>query len=130
MKAAINGTLNFSVLDGWWREGFNGHNGWAIGTDQDYADPYQQDEADAHSLYDSLENEIIPLYYQNRAADGLPSEWIGRIKESIRTLAPQFSTRRMLKEYITGMYIPSIKSTQSQPLPVTGQEESEAEEEV
>jgi starch phosphorylase len=109
MKAALNGTLNFSVLDGWWREGYNGKNGWAIGTDQDYADPYEQDERDAASLYDTLENEIVPLYYE-RGADGLPSEWIARLKECIRTLAPQFSTRRMLKEYITGMYIPAISS--------------------
>jgi glycogen phosphorylase len=109
MKAALNGTLNFSVLDGWWREGYNGKNGWAVGTDQDYADPYQQDEADSKSLYDTLENEIIPLYYQNRAADGLPSEWIARVKECIRTLAPQFSTRRMVKEYLTTMYIPAMR---------------------
>ena len=110
MKAALNGALNFSVLDGWWREGYNGHNGWAIGDDADFADPYQQDEADARCIYDTLENEIIPLYYNNRAADGLPSEWIARIKESIRTLAPQFSTRRMVKEYVTSMYVPAMES--------------------
>jgi glycogen phosphorylase len=110
MKAAFNGTLNFSVLDGWWREGYNGRNGWAIGTDAEYPDPYQQDEADGLDLYDKLENEIIPLYYQNRGADGLPNEWIARIKECIRTLVPQFSTRRMLKEYVTQMYIPAMKS--------------------
>ena len=110
MKAALNGALNFSVLDGWWREGYNGNNGWAIGTDHEYSDPNQQDEADANSLYETLENEIIPLYYQNREADGLPSEWIARIKESIRTLAPQFSTRRMVKEYVTSMYAPAMES--------------------
>ncbi len=110
MKAAINGTLNFSVLDGWWREGYNGQNGWAIGSDRDLGDPYQQDEADAHDLYNTLENEIIPLYYQNRGVDGLPGEWIARIKQCIRTLAPQFTTRRMLKEYITGSYIPAMES--------------------
>jgi starch phosphorylase len=125
MKAALNGALNFSVLDGWWREGFNGRNGWAIGTEQDYADPNHQDEVDAASMYDTLENEIIPLYYQNRAADGLPSEWIARIKENIRTLAPQFSTRRMLKEYVTEMYIPGIDSQEGEAaslrrMPVTG----------
>jgi starch phosphorylase len=70
-------------------------------------------------MYDTLENEIIPLYYQNRAADGLPSEWIARIKENIRTLLPQFSTRRMLKEYITGMYVPAIDSQEGVP-PVVG----------
>jgi starch phosphorylase len=117
MKAALNGTLNFSVLDGWWREGYNGKNGWAIGTDQEYSDAYQQDEADAHSLYETLEDEIIPMYYQNRAADGLPSEWIARIKECIRTLAPQFSTRRMVKEYVTGMYVPAMQGAAALPVP-------------
>jgi starch phosphorylase len=110
MKAAMNGVLNFSVLDGWWREGYNGRNGWAIGDEKEYQDPYQQDEIDAHSLYDTLENEIIPLYYANRGADDLPTEWIARMKESIRTLAPQFSTRRMLTEYVNGMYIPGMNA--------------------
>lgn len=109
-KAALNGVLNFSVLDGWWREGYNGQNGWAIGRDVDYDDPEIQDEEDAESLYDVLENEIIPLYYQIRTSDGLPGEWLARMKESIRTLAPQFSMRRMLKEYIEGLYLPALQS--------------------
>ena len=109
MKAAINGVLNFSVLDGWWREGYNGRNGWAIGDDRDYDDPEQQDEADAESLYDILENEIIPLYYHKRASDGLPGDWIAMMKESIRTVAPQFSTRRMVKEYLEQFYLPIMQ---------------------
>jgi glycogen phosphorylase len=108
MKAAMNGTLNFSVLDGWWREGFNGNNGWAIGTEQEYASQEEQDDADAANLYDTLENEIIPLYYSNRSSDGLPHGWVGRVKECIRTLAPQFSTRRMLKEYLAQAYLPAM----------------------
>jgi starch phosphorylase len=108
-KAALNGVLNFSVLDGWWREGYNGQNGWAIGKDVDYDNPDMQDEADAESLYDILENEIIPLYYQERSSDGLPGDWIARVKESIRTLAPQFSMRRMLKEYVERMYLPAME---------------------
>jgi starch phosphorylase len=107
-KAAINGVLNFSCLDGWWREGFNGRNGWAIGDEIDRQDTNEQDELDAASLYDTLEKEIIPLYYANRSADNLPNEWVGMIKESIRTLAPQFSTRRMLKEYMNQMYLPGM----------------------
>ncbi|NMB55155.1 MAG: glycosyltransferase family 1 protein [Leptolinea sp.] len=107
-KAAINGVLNFSCLDGWWREGFNGRNGWAIGDELDRQDTNEQDELDAASLYDTLEKEIIPLYYANRSADNLPNEWVGMIKESIRTLAPQFSTRRMLKEYMNQMYLPGM----------------------
>ncbi|HLE51131.1 MAG TPA: alpha-glucan family phosphorylase [Anaerolineales bacterium] len=110
MKAAMNGVLNFSVLDGWWREGYNGQNGWAIGADKDYEDPNQQDQVDAESLYDILENQIIPLYYQERSSDGLPGEWIGCMKQSIRTLAPQFSARRMVKEYIERLYLPALQS--------------------
>ncbi|MEJ2709764.1 MAG: alpha-glucan family phosphorylase [Anaerolineales bacterium] len=108
-KAALNGVLNFSVLDGWWREGYNGQNGWAIGKDMDYDDTQKQDEADAESLYDVLENEIIPLYYQIRSSDGLPGDWIARMKESIRTLAPQFSMRRMVKEYSERLYLPAMQ---------------------
>ncbi len=111
MKAALNGVLNFSVLDGWWREGYNGSNGWAIGQDVDlYADPQVQDEADALSLYDIIENEIVPLYYDQRSGDNLPCDWIARMKESIRTLGGQFSTRRMLKEYMTSYYDSAMHS--------------------
>ncbi len=106
-KAALNGVLNFSVLDGWWREGYNGHNGWAIGDDMDYDDPNRQDEADSESLYETLEGEIIPLYYKMRSSDGLPGDWLARVKESIRTLTPQFSARRMLVDYIEDLYLPA-----------------------
>jgi glycogen phosphorylase len=107
MKAALNGVLNFSVLDGWWREGYNGFNGWAIGEDRDYEDYEKQDEADAEHLYSTLENQIIPLYYQERSSDGLPGDWIERMQESIRTLSPQFSMRRMVKDYTERLYIPA-----------------------
>ena len=109
MKAALNGTLNFSILDGWWREGYNGSNGWAIGDETDFDDPNEQDAKDAASLYDVLEHEIIPLYYQNRAMGDASPEWMAKIKENIRTLAWQFSTRRMLKDYMSKMYIPALK---------------------
>lgn len=102
-KAAINGVLNFSILDGWWREGFNGNNGWAIGEDRNYEDTEVQDEIDAENLYQTLEEEVIPLYYQ-RSADNLPREWLGRVRQSIITLAPRFSMRRMVKEYVSEMY--------------------------
>ncbi len=105
-KAAMNGVINFSVLDGWWREGFNGANGWSIGDDQVYENSDQQDAADANNLYDTLENKIVPLYYQDRSADGLPSDWIAMMKESMRTLTPRFSIRRMVKEYTERMYLP------------------------
>jgi starch phosphorylase len=109
-KAALNGVLNFSVLDGWWREGYNGQNGWAIGDDTDYMDSNQQDDADANSLYETMENEIIPLYYEARSADNLPVDWIAREKESIRTLVPQFCTRRMVKEYMNDLYQPAMNA--------------------
>jgi starch phosphorylase len=106
-KAALNGVLNFSVLDGWWREGYNGQNGWAIGTDEDYSDPQLQDDADANSLYEILENQIIPLYYRERSADGLPVDWITMMKESLKTLSPRFSVQRMIKDYTSRMYFPT-----------------------
>jgi starch phosphorylase len=102
-KAALNGVLNCAVLDGWWREGYNGRNGWAIGEDREWEDGEAQDAADAESLYQILENEVIPLYYE-RSADELPYEWLGWVKESISSLAPQFSMRRMMKEYVDIMY--------------------------
>jgi len=109
MKAALNGVLNFSVLDGWWREGYNGHNGWAIGDDIIRDDDLEkQDEMDALSLYDTLENEIVPMYYEQRSADNLPGEWIAHMKENIRTLAGQFSMRRMVKEYVNQYYYPAL----------------------
>lgn len=111
-KAALNGALNFSILDGWWREGYNGANGWAIGTDASHPDHKFQDDMDAESLYNILENEIIPLYYE-RSANDLPLKWIGRMKESIRTLAPEFSMRRMVKDYASQLYFELIDKNQS-----------------
>ena len=108
MKAALNGVLNFSILDGWWRDAYNGSNGWAIGEDADL-DVEVQDDADAQSLYDTLENKIIPLYYTERGSEDIPHKWVMMIKESLRTITPQFSTRRMLKEYLDRMYIPAMK---------------------
>ncbi|MBC8504291.1 MAG: alpha-glucan family phosphorylase [Anaerolineales bacterium] len=107
-KAALNGVLNFSILDGWWREGYNGMNGWAIGDETDHEDPDVQDQMDIESLYDILENEIIPLYY-DRSEGNLPREWIARSKESIRTLGPQFSMRRMIKDYAQQLYLPAME---------------------
>jgi starch phosphorylase len=108
MKAALNGALNFSVLDGWWREAYNGSNGWAIGEDVDPGTEVQ-DETDAESLYDTLENKIIPLFYAERGGEDLPHKWVAMIKESLRTVTPQFSTQRMLKEYVERLYMPAMK---------------------
>ncbi|MGE5379024.1 MAG: alpha-glucan family phosphorylase [Bacteroidota bacterium] len=108
MKAAVNGALNFSVLDGWWREAYNGHNGWSIGEDRDLGSPNVQDEQDAESLYDTLENQIIPLYY-DRDSKEISHDWIARMKESMKTNIPQFSTRRMVKEYVERLYVKALK---------------------
>jgi starch phosphorylase len=108
-KAALNGALNFSILDGWWREGYNGKNGWVIGEDEELPDPAAQDERDANSLYEVLEHKIIPLYYDDRTPHQASAAWLAMVKESIRSLAPRFSARRMLKEYIQRMYLPAME---------------------
>jgi starch phosphorylase len=108
MKAALNGVLNFSVLDGWWREAYNSHNGWAIGEDKEHESNDAQDEKDAESLYHTLEHEIIPLYY-DRDAKEVPHKWIVHIKESLKTNIPQYSTRRMVKEYVENLYVKALK---------------------
>ncbi|MDX1614292.1 MAG: alpha-glucan family phosphorylase [Candidatus Promineifilaceae bacterium] len=105
-KAALNGVPNLSVLDGWWVEGYNGANGWAIGDMQDYDTEEQQDEADAQALYELLEDEICPLFYE-RDRDNIPRGWVAIMRESIRSNAPQFSSRRMLKEY-TELYLTAM----------------------
>lgn len=107
MKAALNGALNFSVLDGWWREAFNGRNGWSIGEDRDLGSPSVQDEEDVESLYDTLENSIIPMYYE-RDQNDVPTEWVAHVKESLKTNIPQFSTRRMVKEYVERLYLKAL----------------------
>ena len=103
MKAALNGAINFSVLDGWWQEGYNGENGWAIGEESNLDNPDEQDARDAASLYDTLENQIVPLYYENGLGEVSPG-WTKKIKESVASLVPQFSTRRMVKQYVEEMY--------------------------
>ncbi len=115
-KAIVNGVLNFSVLDGWWREGYNGSNGWAIGDESAYADADQQDAADTESLYDILENEIVPLYYERPYESSIPSGWLRTIKESIRTMLPMFCTSRMLKEYMKDVYLPAMQGLVGEPV--------------
>ncbi len=105
-KAAMNGVPNFSVLDGWWREGWNGKNGWAIGEERTYTNNDEQDLEDSLSFYDTLENEIVPLYY-DRDADGTPTHWLEVVKESIATLSPRFSMHRQVKDYTNQLYVPA-----------------------
>jgi starch phosphorylase len=109
MKLAPNGGLNLSVLDGWWCECYNGNNGWAIGAETKNGTVEFQNEVDASSLYQLLENQIIPLYYAK--PDGkLPLAWLQLMRESIRTVTPVFNTHRMVKEYTERLYIPAAKS--------------------
>ncbi len=105
-KAALNGVVNFSVLDGWWAEGYNGFNGWVIGNEDSYFDSNVQDGVDSEWLYSTLEQEIVPLFYE-RDDDNIPIEWIKRMKSSIISCAPVFSSDRMLKDYINNFYIPT-----------------------
>jgi starch phosphorylase len=107
MKAAINGVPHLSIGDGWWAEGFDGSNGWTIDggvTDDDYD---AVDAADAAALYRLLEEEVVPAFYE-RDASGIPHRWLATVKQSIRTVAPRFSARRMVKEYVGRMYAPAL----------------------
>jgi starch phosphorylase len=109
-KASLNGAPNFSVLDGWWPEAYNGRNGWTIGEDKEYGSLDEQDAADAESLYATLENELVPLYYE-RNAGAVPEGWVTVMKETITTIAPQFSTQRMVRDYVKKLYAPRVAGT-------------------
>ncbi|MBN1545633.1 MAG: alpha-glucan family phosphorylase [Syntrophaceae bacterium] len=106
MKAALNGVPQLGILDGWWVEGFNGKNGWAIDGREDVEN---RDEVDASAIYDLLEKEVIPLYY-TLSEDGIPHGWVGVMKETIRSNASRFSTRRMVKEYRDRFYAPALQA--------------------
>jgi starch phosphorylase len=108
MKVSVNGGLNFSVLDGWWVEGFKHDNGWAIGAGEEYADLAYQDQVEGRAIYDVLEQEIIPTFF-NRGDDGVPREWVRRMKRNIRSIVPEFNTNRMVKEYVEKSYWPSAE---------------------
>ncbi|HET6854944.1 MAG TPA: alpha-glucan family phosphorylase [Pyrinomonadaceae bacterium] len=101
-KVAINGGLNFSVLDGWWLEGYDGTNGFAIGNGNEASVP-EMDAADAESLYRTLEQDVVPLFY-NRDDDGLPRNWIAMMKRAIQTLAPKYNSDRMVEDYARKIY--------------------------
>lgn len=106
MKVVPNGGLNCSILDGWWAEGYQPGLGWAIGDTSELADHTHQDWLDSQSLYQLLEQEISPAFY-NRNEVGLPAQWIAMMRESMRHLAPRFSTARMVREYAQRFYMPS-----------------------
>ena len=109
-KASVNGVVNFSVLDGWWAEGYNQKNGWSIGTNKEYASYEEQDIADSESIYYTLENKIIPTYY-NKDKDGISKTWMEYMKNSIISTGGQYSTARMLVDYTNQLYIPLCNLT-------------------
>lgn len=108
-KAGLNGVINFSVLDGWWYEGYDGNNGFAIGDDTEYTNYELQDTADSQSIYNVLENEIIPLYYEKDIdGDGLNNKWIKKMKNSIKSVGGIYNTGRMLVDYLDKLYVPQM----------------------
>jgi starch phosphorylase len=109
MKAAMNGVLNCSILDGWWDEAYNPEVGWAIGQGEEYEDTNLQDDIESKALYDLLEREIIPLFYQ-RGRDGLPREWIRRMKSCMKQIGQSMSSHRMLMDYSNKFYFPALKN--------------------
>ena len=106
MKAALNGSLNLSILDGWWAEFFDGENGWAIPSADSAGDEAERDKLEADSMYDLIENQIAPRFY-DRGDDGVPSRWVQSIRHTLSTLTPQLSADRMVREYVERLYIPA-----------------------
>lgn len=104
-KASVNGVINFSVLDGWWAEGYNQKNGWRIGFNSDYESYEAQDVTDSQNIYETLEEKVIPAYY-NKDKNGISKEWLGIMKESIISTGGKYSTSRMLSDYTSKFYIP------------------------
>ncbi len=114
-KASLNGAPNFSVLDGWWPEAYNGKNGWTIGEEREYASQEEQDAEDSESLYRTLEEALIPLYY-DRDENNVPAGWVEVMKEAISTVAPVFSTQRMVQDYVHRLYVPRAATFKPAPL--------------
>ncbi len=111
-KASVNGVINFSVLDGWWAEGYNQKNGWTIGTNAEYPSYEEQDKADSESMYSTLENKIIPIYY-DKDKSGISKNWIELMKNSIISTGGRYSTARMLVDYTNQLYMPLCKLTKT-----------------
>jgi starch phosphorylase len=110
MKAALNGGLNVSVRDGWWDEWYDGGNGWAIPSADGVADVARRDELEATALYDLLAKSVAPLYY-DRDSDGVPVGWVDRIRHTLRSLGPKVQAERMVREYVSTLYVPAAASS-------------------
>ena len=109
MKASLNGVPHLSIGDGWWAEGFNGSNGWLIEGRANPEDHTAADAADAEALYQLLEEQVVPSFYE-RDPDLIPRRWIQIVRNAIKSNLPRFSARRMLKQYITEMYAPAAST--------------------
>ncbi len=110
MKAAANGVLNVSILDGWWDEAYSLDVGWAIGRGEEYPDEASQDQVESGALYELLETQVAPMFYE-RGADNLPRRWVARMKSAMRALSPEYNTHRMVREYTTDTYVPASECT-------------------
>ncbi|HEU0205880.1 MAG TPA: alpha-glucan family phosphorylase [Pseudolysinimonas sp.] len=106
MKAALNGSLNLSILDGWWNEYYDEENGWAIPSADSAGDGAERDALEAASLYDLIEHQIAPRFY-DRGADGVPTRWVANIRHTLATLSPELSAGRMVREYVERLYLPA-----------------------
>jgi hypothetical protein len=121
MKVLVNGGLNLSELDGWWAEAYTPQVGWAIGDGREHNNDPQWDAEGAEGLYALLENEIVPMFY-TRAENGVPEDWMRRVRESMATLTPQFSSERMVRQYVEELYAPAAATYRTPGRPLPGRE--------
>ncbi|MGZ4494972.1 MAG: alpha-glucan family phosphorylase, partial [Nocardioides sp.] len=112
MKAALNGGLNLSILDGWWDEWYDGNNGWAIPSADGIDDPDRRDDIEAHALYDLIENEVAPRFYDNDH-EGVPYRWIEMVRHTLKSLGPKVLADRMVRDYVNTLYAPSARSSRT-----------------
>jgi starch phosphorylase len=112
MKAALNGALNLSILDGWWDEWCDGKNGWAIPTADGVDDPDRRDDLEAAALYDLIENKVAPLFY-DRGVDDVPYGWVEMLRHNLRSLGPKVLARRMVRDYVNLLYVPAAESSRA-----------------
>jgi starch phosphorylase len=110
MKAALNGALNLSIRDGWWDEWFDGENGWAIPSAEGIVDADRRDDLEAHALYDLIENNVAPRYYDRTG--GVPTRWVQMVRHTLKTLGPKVLADRMVREYVERLYAPAGESSE------------------